>query len=69
MWPYCQTICFVRGSTTTIRWCQSSVIAIIPFGQRTASEGRSSEPGPEAGPYVQTTRPCGRDLVDAARAC
>ena len=41
-----QTIRFVCGSITTILWCQSSVIAIIPFGQRTASDGRSSEPGP-----------------------
>ena len=58
-WPYCQTIRFVRGSITTILWCQSSVIAIIPFGQRTAREGRSSEPGPDDGPYVHTTRPLG----------
>ena len=55
--PYCQTIRFVFGSITTIRWCQSSVTAIIPFGQRTASDGRSSEPGPEAGPYVHSTAP------------
>ncbi len=57
--PYDHTIRFVFGSITTIRWCQSSVTAIIPFGQRTASEGRSSEPGPELGPYVHTTRPAG----------
>ena len=55
--PYCQTIRFVFGSITTIRWCQSSVTAIIPFGQRTAREGRSSDPGPEAGPYVHLIAP------------
>ena len=57
--PYDQTICFVFGSITTMRWCQSSVTAIIPFGHRTASDGRSSDPGPERGPYVHTTRPAG----------
>ena len=40
----------VRGSITTILWCQSSVTAIIPFCQRTARDGRSSEPGPDDGP-------------------
>ena len=56
-WPYDQTIRLVLGSITITRWCQSSVTAIMPFGQRTASEGRSSAPGPELGPYVQTIRP------------
>ena len=50
---------------TTTRWCQSSVTAIMPFGQRTAREGRSSEPGPDDGPYVHTIRP--RGVISSTR--
>ncbi len=65
MWPYCQTIFRLRIDDDD-RWCQSSVTAIIPFGQRTASDGRSSDPA-RRGPYVQTICPRRRELVDAAR--
>ena len=43
----------------TTRWFQSSVTAIVPFGNASARDGRASEPGPDDGPYVHRMRPWG----------
>ena len=52
---------------TTMRWCQSSVTAIMPFGQRTASEGRSSAPGSRRRPVRPDDSSARGDHVDATR--
>ena len=42
LWPYCQTILFVRGSTTMTRSLRSSLASTSPLGRGSASEGWSS---------------------------
>src|SRR6185437_12182398 len=60
VWPYCQTIFFVRGSMTTTRSLKSSPTITSPLGSMAARLGWSSIPGPEDGRYDHMTAPVWR---------